>query len=75
VREIEVTLLNRPEASFQEDELKEQFLHDWENLKLAIGEGPRMMRRKILQEKQNLSPEEQSEYKALLQPQRTGLVK
>ncbi len=75
VREIEVTLLNRPEASFQEDELKEQFLHDWENLKLAIGEGPRVMRRKILQEKQNLSPEEQSEYKALLQPQRTGLVK
>ena len=75
VREIEVTLLNRPEASFQEDELKEQFLHDWDNLKLAIGEGLRVMRRKILQEKQNLSPEEQSEYKALLQPQRTGLVK
>ena len=75
VREIEVTLLNLPEASFQEDELKEQFLHDWDNLKLAIGEGLRVMRRKILQEKQNLSPEEQSEYKALLQPQRTGLVK
>jgi len=74
-REIEVTLLSLPEASFQEDELKEQFLHDWENLKLAIGEGLRVMRRKILQEKQNLSPEEQSEYKALLQPQRTGLVK
>ena len=75
VREIEVALLNRPEASFQEDELKEQFRHDWENLKLAIGEGIRVMRRKILQEKQNLSSEEQSEYKALLQPQRTGLVK
>jgi DNA primase len=75
VREIEVTLLDRPEASFQEDELKEQFLHDWNNLKLAIGEGLRVMRRKILQEKQNLSPEEQSEYKGLLQPQRTGLVK
>ena len=75
VREIEVTLLKLPEASFQEDELKEQLLHDWENLKLAIGEGLRVMRRKILQEKQNLSPEEQSEYKALLQPQRTGLVK
>ncbi len=75
VREIEVALLDRPEASFQEDELKEQFLHDWENLKLAIGEGLRGMRRKILQEKQSLSPEEQSEYKALLQPQRTGLVK
>jgi len=75
VREIEVTLLNRPEASFQEDELKEQFLHDWENLKLSIGEEPRATRRKILQQKQNLSPEEQSEYRALLQPQRTGLVK
>ena len=70
-----MTLLSLPEASFLEDEIKEQFLHDWENLKLAIGEGLRVMRRKILQEKQNLSPEEQSEYKALLQPQRTGLVK
>ncbi len=75
VREIEVAMLNRPEASFQEDELKEQFLHDWDNLKLAIGAGLRGMRRKVLQEKQNLSPEEQSEYKALLHPQRTGPVK
>lgn len=75
VRDIEVTLLNRPEASFQDDELKEQFLHDWDNLIVAINEGLRETRRKILLEKQNLSPEEQSEYKALLQPQRTGITK
>ena len=75
VREIEATLLGRPEASFQDDELKEQFLHEWDNLIVAINAGPREMRRKILQDKQNLSPEEQSEYRALLQPQRTGVTK
>ena len=75
VREIEVALLERPEASFREDELTEQFRHEWENLKAAIGEVLRTARRKFFQDKQNLSPEEQSEYKALLQPRRTRLAK
>jgi hypothetical protein len=68
-------LLKRPEAGFQDDEIKEQLLHEWDNLKAVIAAGLRATRRTILQEKQNLSPEEQSEYRALLQPQKTGSAK
>ncbi len=75
VLDVEVSLLKRPEAGFLDAELKEQFLDDWGNLKAAIQAGLRAMRRTILQEKQNLSPEEQSEYRALLQPQKTSSAK
>jgi hypothetical protein len=65
-------VLNRPEAGFEEAALKEQFVDDWQNLRLAIDTELRESRRKVLQEKQTLSPEEQAEYRALLQPQRSS---
>ena len=71
VREIEASVLNRPEADFTDEALKEQFLGDWRNLQIAVHAELRAVRRKILEQKQGLSPEEQAEYKALLQPQRT----
>jgi hypothetical protein len=72
IREIEASVLNRPEAGFEEEALKEQFVDDWQNLRAAIDTELRESRRKVLQEKQSLSPEEQAEYRALLQPQRSG---
>jgi DNA primase len=76
VREIEASVLNRPEAGFEESALKEQFIDDWQNLRIAIAAELRDARRRTLQEKlsrkQNLSPEEQAEYRALLQPQRSS---
>ena len=71
VREIEASVLNRPEAAFEETALKEQFIDDWHNLRVAIDSELRESRRKVLQQKQTLSPEEQAEYRALLQPQRS----
>jgi hypothetical protein len=71
VREIEASVLKRPEADFEESALKEQFVDDWQNLRLAIAAELRQSRRSVLQQKQSLSPEEQAEYRALLQPQRT----
>ena len=72
IREIEASVLNRPEAGFEESALKEQFVDDWQNLRLAIDTELRESRRKVLQEKQTLTPEEQAEYRALLQPQRSS---
>ena len=72
VREIEASVLNRPEAGFEEAALKEQFVDDWKNLQVAVNSESRDVRRKVLQQKQSLSPDEQAEYKALLQPQRSS---
>lgn len=76
VREIEASVLNRPEAGFEEAALKEQFVDDWQNLRVAINAELRETRRGVLQQKLNqkqaLSPEEQAEYRALLQPDRSS---
>ncbi len=72
VRAAEASVLNRPEADFEADALKEQFIADWENLRLAIAAEIRESRRKVLQAKQSLTENEQAEYRALLQPQRSG---
>ena len=76
VREIEASVLNRPEAGFEESALKEQFVDDWQNLRVAINADLRETRRGVLQQKLNqkqaLSPEEQAEYRALLQPDRSS---
>ncbi len=74
VREIEASVLNRPEAGFEEAALKEQFVDDWNNLRVAIAADLREARRGVLQQKQSLSPEEQAEYRALLQPHRGSPV-
>jgi DNA primase len=74
IREIEASVLNRPEAGFVEAELKEQFVDNWQKLRQVVESEIRRTRHGVLQEKlnlkQGLSPEEQAEYKALLQPQR-----
>ena len=75
VREIEASVMNGAEAGFDEAELEKQFVDDWQNLRVAITAELRETRRGVLQQKlnqkQNLSPEEQAEYRALLQPQRS----
>ena len=75
VAEIEASVLKRPEADFEAAALEEQFISSWKNLQSAIDSEARAARRLELQEKlsrkQNLSPEEQAEYRALLQPQRS----
>ncbi len=68
-QEVETTLLTRPEAGFQKDELEVQLLTAWQSLRSKIQDGVRGARLKTLQEKQqkqNLSSEEQSEYKELI---------
>ena len=68
-QEVETALLTRPEAGFQKDELEAQLLTAWQNLRSKIQDGVRGARLKTLQEKQqkqNLSSEEQSEYKELI---------
>jgi DNA primase len=75
VREIEASVMNGAEAGFDETELEKQFTDDWQNLRVAIESELREARRVVLQQKlsqkQPLSPEEQAEYRALLQPQRS----
>jgi DNA primase len=75
VSEIEASVLKRPEADFEAAALEEQFISSWKNLQSAIDSEARASRRLELQEKlsrkQNLSSEEQAEYRALLQPQRS----
>jgi DNA primase len=76
VREIEASVLKRPEVDFEEAALEEQFVSSLQKLHAAIEAETRESRRGILQQKlnqkQNLSPDEQAEYRALLQPQRSG---
>jgi DNA primase len=75
VSEIEASVLTRPEADFEAAALEEQFISSWKNLQSAIASEARASRRLELQEKlsrkQKLSPEEQAEYRALLQQQRS----
>jgi hypothetical protein len=74
-QEVETALLTRPEAGFQSDELEAQLLTAWQSLRSKIQDGVRGARLKALQErqqKQNLSPEEQSEYKELMRPSGTS---
>ena len=75
VREIETSVLNRPEADFDEAALKEQFVDNWQKLRLFVESEIRKTRNGILQQKlsqkQSLSPEEQAEYRVLVQSQRT----
>lgn len=75
VREIEASVLKSPEAGFDAEALEKQFVDEWRNLHLAIEAETRESRRAVLDgklaKKQDLSPEEQAEYRALLQPQRT----
>ena len=76
VREIEAKVLKGAEANFDAAELEKQFLDDWQNLRVAIESELRQVRRTVLQQKlaqkQSLSPEEQAEYRALLQPHRSS---
>ncbi|MDB5810777.1 MAG: primase [Betaproteobacteria bacterium] len=75
VSEIEASVLKSAEADFDAAELENQFADDWHNLHLAIEAEVRHDRRAVLQQKlaqkQALSAEEQDEYRALLQPQRS----
>jgi DNA primase len=75
VSEIEASVLQRPEADFEASALEEQFVGSWKNLQAAIEAEARASRRLELQDKlsrkQSLSSEEQAEYRALLQPQRS----
>jgi DNA primase len=74
-QEVETALLTRPEAGFQSDELEAQLLTAWQSLRSKIQDGVRGARLKALQDrqqKQNLSPEEQSEYKELMRPSGTS---
>ncbi len=76
VNEIEAGVLTSAEAGFDEAELEKQFVDDWQNLRVAIQAELRQARRTVLQQKlsqkQVLSPEEQAEYRILLQPQRSA---
>jgi len=78
VSEIEASVLQRPEADFEAAALEEQFVGSWKNLQAAIDSEARASRRLELQDKlsrkQSLSSEEQAEYRALLQPQRSTLT-
>jgi DNA primase len=78
VCEIEASVLQRPEADFEASALEEQFVGSWKNLQAAIDAEARAARRLELQDKlskkQSLSSEEQAEYRALLQPQRSTLA-
>jgi len=68
-QDLEIALLTRPEAGFQQDELEAQLITAWQSLRNRIQDGIRVARLKTLQEKQqkqNLSSEEQSEYKELI---------
>ena len=75
VREIEASVMHGAEAGFDASELEKQFVDDWQNFRNAVESELREARRAVLQQKltqkQNLSPEEQAEYRALLQPQRS----
>ena len=65
-------------AGFQDDELKAQLTMAWHNLRAKIQDGLRGARLKALQDKQqkqNLSPEEQSEYRELIRPQGASAIR
>ncbi len=75
VREIEACVLKRPEVEFEETALEEQFISSWRKLNAAIESDARESQLGILQQKltqkQSLSPGEQAQYLALLQPQKS----
>ena len=74
-QEVEAALLTCPEAGFQQEEQEAQLATAWQTLSNRIHDGARAARLKVLQEKrqkQNLSGEEQSEYKELTRGKRGG---